>query len=299
MPAINGTWSVEGDRVRFEPRFALDRGVRYRAEYRAAGGAPVVSFFTLPATTAVPTTSVSQIFPSGDVLPENQLKFYVQFSAPMSRGEAYAQVQLRDAAGRPIELAFLELEEELWDPAMTRLTLLIDPGRIKRGVKPLEDIGPVFEEGKRYTLAIGSGWRDAGGLALRAPFEKTFRIGPADRTPPDPARWKMRAVTAGKREPLVVEFDEPMDRALAARLISVRRFGGEPVAGEAALAEQERRWSFTPAQSWQTGLHMLVVATTIEDLAGNNIGKPFDVDVFERVDRRVATETVQVSFEVK
>ena len=109
----------------------------------------------------------------------------------------------------------------------------------------------------------------------------------------------MQEVRAGRREPLVVEFVEPMDRALALRLITVRRFGGEPVAGEAGLAEREKRWSFTPAQPWQTGLHLLAVATTIEDLAGNNIGKPFDVDVFERVDRRVPTETVKVSFEVK
>ena len=32
-----------------------------------------------------------------------------------------------------IELPFLEIDEELWDPAMMRLTLFIDPGRIKRG----------------------------------------------------------------------------------------------------------------------------------------------------------------------
>ncbi|HUR56932.1 MAG TPA: hypothetical protein VM029_04435 [Opitutaceae bacterium] len=299
MPPINGTWSVEGDRVRFEPRFALDRGVRYRAEYRPDGGAPVVSFFALPSRAAAPTTAVSGIFPSAEVLPENQLKFYVQFSGPMSRGDAYARVQLRDPDGHAIELAFLELDEELWDPAMTRLTLLIDPGRIKRGVKPLVDIGPVFEEGKRYTLAIGREWRDAGGEPLRAPFEKAFRIGPADRTPPDPARWKMQTVRAGSREPVLVEFGEPMDQALALRLITVRNFDGQLLAGETALEDQERRWSFTPAQPWVAGLHMLVVATTIEDLAGNNIGKPFDVDVFERVDRRVPTETVQVSFDVK
>ncbi len=54
----------------------------------------------------------------------------------MSRGEAYRRIHLLDADGKPIERAFLELGEELWDPDGKRFTLFIDPGRIKRGLKP-------------------------------------------------------------------------------------------------------------------------------------------------------------------
>jgi hypothetical protein len=42
-----------------------------------------------------------------------------------------------------------------------------------------------------------------------------------------------------------------------------------------------------------------VIQTTIEDLAGNNIGKPFDVDIFENVQPRLAGSTVKLSFEVR
>ena len=87
----------------------------------------------------------------------------------MSRGGVYEQIRVRDGAGREIELAFLELDEELWDPSMTRLTLLIDPGRIKRGVKPLEDVGPVFEAGRNYSLSVAADCRDAAGRSLRRP----------------------------------------------------------------------------------------------------------------------------------
>jgi hypothetical protein len=299
MPAITGTWSVGGGGVRFEPQFPLERGVRYRAEFRSGPGAAIVSLFELPKPKASPSTVVLQISPSADVLPENQLKFYVQFSAPMRRGEAYAHVRLHDAADRPIELPFLELDEELWDPAMTRLTLLIDPGRIKRGVKPLQDVGPVFEEGKSYTLAVAAEWRDAAGQPLRESFEKKFRIGPADRVPPDPRRWKLRPVQAETHEPLVVDFDEPMDRALALRLITVTDAASRPLAGETTLGVRELRWSFVPAEPWRAGAHALVVATTIEDLAGNNIGKPFDVDLFEGIQRRVGLETLSLPFSVK
>ncbi len=52
-------------------------------------------------------------------------------------------------------------------------------------------------------------------------------------------------------------------------------------------------------QFWRAGSHRLIVATTIEDLAGNNIGKAFDVDLFDHVSRRIETPTVEVAFTVK
>lgn len=212
MPPMAGTWKIAGGAIRFEPLFPFAQSVRYRAQFspaRLPGGAPdgrpVVSFFQLP-TVAGPATVVAQIYPSGDVLPENQLKFYLQFSAPMRGTGIYAHIKLRDASGREVDKPFLELDEELWDPAMTRLTLFIDPGRIKRGVKPHEDVGAVFEEGKSYTLSIDRAWRDAQGQPLRESFSKTYRIGGADRTPPDTARWTVLAPRAETREPLVVEL---------------------------------------------------------------------------------------------
>jgi hypothetical protein len=304
MPPMSGRWRVEKDRLRFEPRFPFTPGVRYRAEFRLGGASPVISFFELPRESAVPETTVVQIFPSADVLPENQLKFYVQFSAPMSRGNAYEHIRVRDGAGRVIELPFLELDEELWDPTMTRLTLLIDPGRIKRGVKPLEDTGAVFEAGKKYAITVDTALQDATGRPLRAGFNKKFRAAAADRTPPDPTRWKIRPPVAGTRGALVVEFEEPMDQALALRLISVvagerGRRPGTKLDGQTTLSQQERTWTFVPVQPWELGAYQLTVQTTIEDLAGNNIGKTFDVDVFEGIQRRIATESVHVEFAVR
>jgi hypothetical protein len=39
------------------------------------------------------------------------------------------------------------------------------------------------------------------------------------------------------------------------------------------------------------------VPTTLEDLAGNNIGKPFEVDLFEGVQKKLSTPTVTLPFE--
>lgn len=303
MPPMAGSWAVAGKTLRFEPRFPLTRGVRYRAELRLPGAVPVIARFELPPDLTPSTTVVAQIYPSGAEIPENQLKFYVHFSAPMTRGSVYQHVQVRDANDRAIDLPFLELEEELWDASMTRLTLLIDPGRIKRGVKPLEDIGPVFEAGKTYSLSISAGWRDAAGRPLLKEAQKRYEIGPADRTPPDPARWRIRSPKGNTREVLVVEFDEPMDHALAQRLITVRAGAssgeGEPIEGEVDLSGNERTWKFAPAQPWTKGRYALTVATTIEDLAGNNIGKTFDVDLSEGGQRRLEKRSVSIAFEVK
>src|SRR6185295_14504475 len=94
------------------------------------------------------------------------------------------------------------------------------------------------------------------------------------------------------RAPLVVDFDEPMEHALAIRLIDVATPAGKMLDGEVTFENQERRWLFTPEKPWSRGDHRLVIATTIEDLAGNNIGKTFDVDLFEGVQRKIETPVV-------
>lgn len=302
-----GAYRVESGVLRFEPQFLLEPGVAYRAIFRpdqlpgkgGKGSAPITSVFKLPPRNSTPTTVVSHIYPSADALPENLLKFYIHFSAPMSRGRIYDHIHLRDSDGKEVELPFLEIDEELWDPTMTRLTLIIDPGRIKRGVLPLEEVGPALEAGKKLTLVIGREWRDGTGNPLKEDFRKVFKVGPPDRDPPDPAHWKIQSPKAGTREPLAVAFPEPMDHALAQRVISVTGESGELIEGKVELEDQERRWTFVPDNPWLRRVYNLVIQTTIEDLAGNNIGKPFEVDLFEGVQRRLATSTVKLPFEVR
>jgi len=141
-------------------------------------------------------------------LPQNLLKFYLHFSAPMSRGHIYDHIHLLDQNGQAVELPFLEIDEELWNPEMTRLTLFIDPGRIKRGVQPLEEIGPALEAGKSYTLEIDAAWRDNAGLPLRENFRKSFRVAAPDREPPAPATWKIRSPKAGTHAALNIGMPE-------------------------------------------------------------------------------------------
>lgn len=306
MPPMLGEYRVEGGVVRFRPRFPLEPGVEYRAVFRPGqlpGGlkgdrSSIVADFRLPARRAEPSTVVRQVYPSGEVLPENLLKFYVHFSAPMSRGHIYDHIRLQDESGKDVELPFLEIDEELWDPSMTRLTLFIDPGRIKRGVQPLEEIGPALEEGKRFALVIDAAWRDAAGAPLKETFRKPFRVGPPDREPPEPAKWKVEPPRAGAKEPLTLTFDGPMDHALAERVVRVARASGNAVGGVTTLAEGDRRWSFVPDEPWAAGRYEVVAGAALEDLAGNNVGKPFEVDLQKGAGPKADTPPARLPFDV-
>jgi hypothetical protein len=194
-------------------------------------------------------------------------------------------VHLYDAAGNLVELPFLELQQELWDPDYKRLTVLFDPGRIKRGLLPLQESGPAIEEGKEYTLVVDRTWIDAGGSPLAQGFRKPFRVTPADRTPPDPKDWSVAAPAAGSRSPLILDFPKPLDYALLFHLLEVTDSAGRPVGGSIAVEREETRWTFTPAAAWKPDDYQVRVDTSLEDLAGNRIGRPFDVDTFERVER--------------
>ena len=284
VPQVLGSYRVVAGDLIFEPRYPLRKGLRYRAVFRLVQP-EVAATFEIPAEHKTPSTRVEHIYPSIDVLPDNQLKFYVTFSAPMQRGEAWRRIHLYDAAGKQVELPFLELQQELWDPDHRRLTVLFDPGRIKRGLLPLQEAGPAIENGRQYKLVIDREWMDAAGAPLTAGFSKSFRAAPADRTPPDPKDWRITAPAARGRSPLVLDFPKPLDYALLLHLIDVVDAAGRPVAGSVSVEQQERRWKFTPDAPWQAGSYKIRIDTSLEDLAGNRIGRPFDVDTFERVER--------------
>jgi hypothetical protein len=304
-PPLLGSYTVAGDALRFMPRFPLAPGVRYCAVFRpdrltslADSAGPVEQCILLETPSRAESAFVDRIYPTADLLPENQLKFYVHFSFPMSRGEAYEHIRLLDADGKPVERPFLELGEELWDAEGRRFTLFIDPGRIKRGLKPREDLGPALMQGKRYTLVIDRDWPDAEGAPLQAPHRKQFAVGPPLETTPDPKTWRIASPTAGGRTPLILTFPGPLDHALLHRLLWVEAADGRRAPGSIDVTEAERRWTFTPAEPWAAGDYHLVADTHLEDLAGNGIGRPFEVDVLHLVEEGVKPEVVRIPFAV-
>ena len=305
--AMLGSYSVVDHTIRFVPAFPLDPGRPYRAIFSPAAvpdaastaREPVVATLSLPPIATDPTTVVSQIFPSADVVPENQLRLYVHFSAPMGRRGGLDYIRLLDDAGKEVVDPFLPLDAEFWNDDFTRYTVFFDPGRQKRGILPNAQLGRSLVPGRRYTLVVSREWRDGNGLSLKSEYRREFRVAEADERPIDYKSWRVDPPTAGTQSPLAVTFPEPLDHGLLLRALGVTAGDQRFIAGDVKTEEHETRWSFTPRSPWQAGRYHLVALAMLEDLAGNRIGRAFEVDRFDRTDRSAEPERTAIPFEVK
>lgn len=299
VPPMLGKYRIEGGTLIFAPQFPVQPGVKYRAVARIPGSAPISILVDIPKPAAKPTTVVARVYPSADVLPENHLKFYIHFSAPMARGSGYQHIALLDPSGVAVKVPFLELTEELWDPTGKRFTLFIDPGRIKRGLVSQQELGASLQEGKRYTLVINKAWKDETGNPLSADFKKVFTVGPADRKPIELSSWKVLEPASGSRNPVTLVFPEPLDHAILQRDLDVIDAAGAVIHGGVSIGSLEKSWIFTPDVAWKRGGYTVRLGTAIADLAGNMINRPFEIDVFDKVDEKLLHSKFAFPFTVR
>ncbi len=89
-----------------------------------------------------------------------------------------------------------------------------------------------------------------------------------------------------------------MDRALLDRLLTVQDAAGKVVPGRISVDREETIWQFTPTAPWRTGDYRLVIGTELEDVAGNSIAQPFEVDMVNPISRRVTSDTVARPFRI-
>jgi hypothetical protein len=284
-PGVAGAWSVGADGLRFEPQFPLVPGVNYRAicHLKAAPRTKINSAsFTLPLSIPKPPPGprvrVAAVYPSANRLPENTLRLYIQFTGPVERGSVYKYLKLNRADGTAVKRPFLEIDQELWSEDGRRLTVLFDPGRVKRGLAPREEDGPILEEGGRFTFTIDPAWPDQDGRPLAVPHTKTFDVLAPDDEPVWPDDWAVVAPRAGSDSPVTVRLAKPLDRALLARMLWVADAGGKPVAGTLSVGGGERVVAFAPKEPWRKGTYKLLVDPRLEDACGNRVGEPFELD---------------------
>jgi hypothetical protein len=309
-PAVLGTHAVADGMLRFVPQFPFEPGTRYDVEFDpsllsssdegqapASRGRPIKATVRVPTRQAHPATRVVEVYPTAD-LPENQLRLYIVFSAPMSLLSGAPHVQLIDADGKAVVDPFLPLDVDLWNEDRTRFTLLFDPGRVKRGILPNEQMGRSLVAGRTYTLVVDAEWRDANGAPLVAPYRREFRVRPSQEEAIDPAGWRLELPPGGTRDPLTVSFPQPLDYGLLQRTLSVSSEGGRWLAGTAHVDRGETRWRFTPRDSWQPGTYRLVAASILEDVAGNRIGRPFEVAFLDNHAAKRQAVGASVTFQV-
>ena len=269
-----GRYSVIDKTVTFDPAFDFMTGQRYTVlTRRSDGSSKVISElkeFTLQSTSEAVKPEVLMVYPSAVTLPENTLRFYIHFSTPMKPHLAAKFIKLVDAKGKADSTAFMTFKQELWSKDRKRLTLLMDPGRIKRGVAQNLTQGPSLLAGNSYSIVVDEGWPSANGKQESAKFEKVFTVTSALRTLPDTALWKVEAPVVSTLNPLVIKFDRPFDHQLLKSSIKVSNEDGNLISGEVSIDDNEEIWRFHPEREWSGASVQIAVDARLEDVAGNN-----------------------------
>jgi hypothetical protein len=288
-PAIEGLPSMAGRLVRddgsadFVPRFAFAEGTPYSV---VVGGVDV-AVLTRPRPDVQATTEVIGIFPTSTEVPRNLLRLYIWFSAQMSEGYVADHVRIVDVGGHEMVGVLLPSEHELWDGGRRRLTVLLDPARIKRGLVSHHEVGYPLAPGTSFRLVVDDTFCDARGIPLRGGAERHYEVGALERRRVEPDRWALTVPSSHTKEALSVAFERPLDHGLLTRCLRVTDRGGQLVDGAPEVAPEERSWRFTPREPWVARPHALVIDPLLEDLAGNSLSRVFDRDLTDAEDEPV------------
>lgn len=220
---------------------------------------------------------VTRVLPASPSIPVNVLRFAVEFDRPMREGFSKHNIRITDADGRPLAGVLLDPTHELWDRHHQRLTLILDPGRVKTGVGLHRKLGRAFEVGQKIRVVIEPGWPATNDVPTQTTRVTEYTIGPVDDRQPQLARWQISWPHRGTRSPLEIEFAEELDFVSVMTFVKVRRTGAsEALKGDVRYLPDIRRWSFVPRKPWTTDEHELMVFERLEDLAGNNLQAAFE-----------------------
>lgn len=292
--AIFGAYTREGGGFVFSPLIPFTRGMRY--EVRVRGN--LTGNFEIPEDNTGHAPSVTAIYPSADTLPENLLKVYLHFDRPMREGLSGKYVKLIKNRRDTVDGAFLDLQPELWNPERTLLTVWLDPGRIKRDLQPNKRLGAPMQSGMHYEVFVSQAWTDTRGKELAKSYRKAFVTTAKDSRSPQPATWILVLPSSSTRQPLQIHFKEPLDHGLLQEVFTIHDSKGTNVAGQWHVGSAEMQAGFTPTVSWKAGSYKILIEPRLEDLAGNNLVRPFDKDVTKEQEP-VTGEITVLPFDIK
>ena len=286
LQPIPGTFHMDQESVRFEPLFPFLKNTLYSLiVYKGTEdnlNRPFDSYDiqSLPSNLG-PACEIVSIYPTANQIPVNQLKFYLHFSEPMAEGNSAQSITLqRTDTGEHLSNVFLH-EPELWDHEHKRLTILLDPARIKRGLQEHVQSGYPLVQGTVIMFIISEGFLDTHGAKLKSSQKITYKIGPPERRLVEIKNWQYHYPSIDSLEPITVEFDRPLDHALIQRCIWIKDDSGHEVQGCSQVGFEEKSWQFFPQIPWNIGRYTIIIEDILEDLAGNSIKRIFDRELLD------------------
>jgi len=267
-----GETTADGDRLSFVPRFPPVAGQSYIAVCGKS-----IAEFAIPEA-AMQNVQLDCFPPSGSIIPENILRFTVKFPKPMKRGDVLKHISLNDSEGKAIVAPFHETSELLWSKDGKRLTLLIDPGRIKSGVKPNVDLGPVLKEGSSVELAISNDWEDENGATRPESFRAKFRVGPVQREGIEVVGFDaMRFNPENGRPTLRIDLGRLVEPAQVEGHFRVEDENGKRITGATSYERSSTFVEFNFAGIDTAKLVLFAcIDPELEDVCGNRLGLPFE-----------------------
>ena len=291
---IQGNFSMVENKLVFKPYFPFEHGLTYVIRLKKANS-EAFSYvpFQIGEKEKVDQAKLLSIFPTTDLLPENLLRFYFYFQTPMKQEEALKHIKLIDEEGNVDDHAFMKFKEELWSNDGKRLTLLFDPGRIKRGVSTNMKQGPSLEDGQRYHLNISGEWQDVYGQSLVQNTRKAIRVVEAYRKKMNLNEWVVSEPKSGGLDKLTIEFDRIIDHALIQSMMQVRDDSDNRVEGHWKIQNSEQQVQFVPQNRWQKGSYKIMFDTHLEDVSGNNLQNLLDHNILD-LDRNELSQFITI-----
>lgn len=216
------------------------------------------------------------IYPSAYELPSNLLRIYLYFPDPVRVSDILEYITLKDSEGRTLDRVFLSNRYDLWSPDRRRLTLLLDPGRVKTGLRAHDTLGRALVPGAKYSLVVDKAWTRGADCEQASDTVFEFLAIVPDYNPPEPNEWTITAPKAGTLDPLTIDLGSPHDHVSLAYRLRIRDAEGSVVSGSITLGPDERVWHFTPTKPWPNSVHHVVIDKRFEDLAGNRPDGLFD-----------------------
>ena len=232
-------------------------------------------------------------------MPENQLRMYIEFSAPMGRRGGIEHVALLDERGDggrgsvpPARLRVLERRPD-------SVYRVLRSRRVKQGILPNKQMGRALK-GRQDPIRCSSAreWQDANGCRSRNRPDARSASGPPDTTRSITAQVANRAAQGRRQMPLVVTFPEPRRSRPAVSRARRPAQRADSLDGNFPVEANETRWSFTPHQPGTQATTICSRCRSWRTAPATRSGGAFEVDNFETVDKGPNPRTVTLPFHV-
>ncbi len=228
----------------------------------------------LPALRAEPL-AVS-VFPRADCVPANLLRFHLRFEKPVEVFDVRTDLRLVDKGAGVEQIVshpFLDLNDGLWSADGLTLTVMLHPGRIKKGLISNKNLGSAINPSLTYELQIR-------GAVVNKTNEwwtlKSFVTSNPIRNPLELALITIVRPDTGTKQALTVKFDRVVDQLAIENLVALTDQKNAIVAIDRELSDSSTTLRLTPRVDWLPGSYSIHFSNEFEDTCGNRLDGAFE-----------------------